>query len=298
MRVFVTGATGFVGSAVVQELLQAGHQVIGLVRSDASAKALAATGAAVHRGDLEDLDSLRRGVAASDGVIHTAFIHDFSKFAENCEIDRRAIEAMGAELTGSKRPLIVTSGTGILATSSLATEDTPIPSGQHVIPRVASEQAAEVLMSQGLNVSVVRLPPSVHGDGDHAFVPLLIGLAREKGVAAYIGDGQNVWPAVHRLDAASLYRLALEKATPRVRYHGVGEEGIPFKDITAIIGRRLNIPVQSKTPEQAKEHFGWFAHFAGLNAPASSKLTQERLGWRPKQIGLITDLERGKYFGA
>jgi nucleoside-diphosphate-sugar epimerase len=298
MRVFVTGATGFIGSAVVQELIRAGHEVLGLARSDAAAKSLAAGGAKVHRGDLDDLDSLKSGAAASDGVIHTGFNHDFSKFKENCEADRRVIEAFGSALAGSSHPLIVTSGTALVKPGHLATEKDESVLDSNAMPRVASEEAAASVAAKGVRVLVVRHSPSVHGDGDHGFVPMIIAMAREKGVSAYIGEGKNRWTAVHRLDAASVYRLAIESSSPvGTKFHSVAEEGIPFRDIAEVIGKRLNLPVVSKSPEEAADHFTWFAGFAGLDCPASSKLTREKLGWQPKQLGLIADLERStSYF--
>src|ERR1700731_4826714 len=293
MRVFVTGATGFIGAAVVRELIDAGHQVLGLARSDAGSRSLIAAGAKVHRGSLEDLESLRSGAAAVDGVIHTAFIHDFSNYGPAAEADRRAIDTLGDALAGSERRLIVTSGTllaqrqGPLATE----EDAHNPN----FPR-KSEDAALALTARGVRASVLRLPPSVHGNGDHGFVAQLISIAREKAVSAFIGDGLNRWPAVHRLDAAHLYRLILEKTTVGARYHGVADEGVPARAIAEVIGRHLNVPVVSKSREEAADHFGWIALFFGMDGPASSALTQERLGWRPTPVGLIADLKGEHYF--
>ncbi|MDB6078177.1 MAG: 3-beta hydroxysteroid dehydrogenase [Akkermansiaceae bacterium] len=295
MRVFVTGATGFVGSAVVQELLAAGHQVLGLARSDAGAAALVKAGAEVHRGSLEDLDSLTTGAAAADGVIHTAFNHDFSKFAENCEAEQHAIAALGKGLEGSDRPLVVTSGLGLLKPGVLATEDDRRAPDSR-IPR-DPEGAADLLASKGVRVSVIRLSPSVHGDGDHGFVPILIGLAKEKGESVYVGEGLNRWPGVHRLDAAVLYRLALEKGAARATYHGADEQGVPFREIAEVIGRRLQVPVVSRTQEEAAGHFGWFAHFAAIDCLVSSEKTRAELGWQPVQAGLITDIDHPRYFG-
>ncbi|HTT19743.1 MAG TPA: SDR family oxidoreductase [Candidatus Sulfotelmatobacter sp.] len=293
MRVFVTGATGFIGSAVVRELLDAEHQVLGLARSDAAAKSLIATGADVHHGSLEDLESLRSGAAAADGVIHTAFIHDFANYGPAAEADRRAIETLGNALAGTDRPLIVTSGS-LLAQrqGSLATEADPHNPN---FPR-KSEDVAHALAAQGVHASVLRLPPSVHGKGDHGFVPQLISIAREKGVSGFIGDGLNRWPAVHRFDAAHLYRLILEKGVSGATYHGIADEGIPTREIAEAIGHGLNIPVVSKSPEAAADHFGWIARFFGIDGAASSALTQERLGWRPVQPGVIADLNVGHYF--
>ena len=294
-RIFVTGATGFIGSAIVQELISAGHQVIGLARSDSAAKSVEDMGAKVHRGDLEDLEILRSGAAMSDGVIHTGFIHDFSKFKASCEIDRNAIEALGLTLVGSDRPLIITSGIGLLPLGRLSNEES-MPPSTNPNPRVASEEAARAMADRGVHVSIVRLAPSVHGDGDHGFAPILINMAREKRASAYIGEGLNRWPAVHRLDAAHLFRLALEKGAARAYYHGVAEEGVPFREIAEVIGHHLKVPVVRVAPDEAANHFTWFTHFAAMDVPASSQRTRELLGWKPKQDGLIADLNRDSYF--
>ena len=294
MRVFVTGASGFIGSAVVPELIRAGHQVLGLARSDASAASLAAAGAAVHRGSLDDLDSLRAGAAGADGVIHLAFKHDFADFTGAAAADLSAVETIGAALEGSGKPFLVTSGTAALPPGRLGTEE-DVPEGR--LPRVASEHATLALAERGVRASIVRLAPTVHGEGDHGFVPRAIDIARDRGVSAYVGDGANRWPAVHRLDAARLYRLAVEAAPAGSRLHGAGEEGVPFRDIAGVIGRRLHLPVVSIPSEEAEAHFGWLGAFVQIDNPTSSALTQERLGWRPAQPALIADLEAGHYFG-
>lgn len=296
MRVFVTGATGFIGSAIVRELINTGHQVLGLARSDEAASALTAAGAEVHRGTIEDLDSLKRGAAASDGVIHTAYIHDFSNMAASGVKDTLAVEALGTALIDSGRPLVVTSGIGALTPGRLGMEkDVPDPrsAGKHRIP---SEEVVAAMALRGVRASVVRLPPSVHGDGDHGFVPALIAAARQKGVSAYIGDGLNRWPAIHRLDAARVFRLAMEKGAAGSTFHAVGEEGVPTRDIAEVIGRRLQLPVVAKSPAEAADHFGWMGHFFAVDVPASSALTQEQLEWRPSHPGLIADLDNGSYF--
>src|SRR5579862_353839 len=296
MKIFLTGATGFIGSAIVRELLDAGHQVLGLARSDAGAKSLIAAGAQAHRGDLKDLESLRSGAAWSDGVIHTGFVHDFSNFAESCEVDKLAIEALGSALEGSDRLLLVTSGLATVAEGRMPTEqDDPLPASP-VYPRV-SETTAEMLLKRGVRSSVVRLP-QVHDTKKQGLVSYAIAVAREKGVSAYVDDGLNRWAAVHVLDAARLYKLALEKNEAGARYHAVAEEGVPFREIAEAIGRGLKVPVVSKSPEEAAAHFGSLGMFVGRDLTGSSVQTQQRLGWRPTGPGLIADLDRAYYFAA
>lgn len=294
MRVFLTGATGFIGSAIVPELLKAGHQVLGLTRSDAGAQALAAAGAQVHRGSLEDPDSLRAGAAQADGVIHCAFDHDFSNFAANCQKDSRAIRALGSVLAGSDRPLVITSGTGMgdPGDGRPATED--VFNLDHPNPRSASEVAGAAALAAGVNVSVMRLP-QVHDTLRQGLVTYTVAIAREKGVSAYVGDGLNRWPAAPVLDVARLYRLALERARAGARYHAVAEEGVTAREIAEVVGAGLKVPAVSLTPEEAADHFGWMAMFASLDMPASSAWTRGTLGWSPTGPTLIADLKAMDY---
>jgi nucleoside-diphosphate-sugar epimerase len=296
MRVFVTGASGWIGSAVVPELLGAGHEVVGLARSDASAEALTAAGALVHRGDLENLDSLRTGAADSDGVIHLAYNHDFSQMEANARLDLRAIETLGAELKGSDRPLVIASGTAALAPGQVGTERDTVALDHPMRARADSEATALAFAANGVRSSSVRLPPTVHGDGDHGFIAVVVGADREKGASGYIGDGSNRWPAVHRIDAARLFRLALEKAPAGSVLHAIADEGVPIRAVAEVIGRHLSLPTVSLSAEQALEHFGWLGFLVAADVPASSVLTRELLGWEPTQPGLIADLEQGHYF--
>jgi nucleoside-diphosphate-sugar epimerase len=292
MRVFVTGATGFVGSAVTRELLANGHQVLGLSRSDEGAAALREMGAEVQRGTLDDLDGLRAAAREADAVAHLAFNHDFSKFAENAEEDKAAILAMGEELVGTDKQILVTSGLAMIAPGRLAVESDGPAQG---FPR-QSEASATALAAKGVRASSVRLAPSTHGEGDHGFVPILIDIAREKGAAAYVGDGANRWPGVHRADAARLYRLALEQGVEKGPFHATDDEGVPFKQMAEVIGRRLGVPVISVAPDKAADHFGWFAQFAAADIPASSAHTRKILGWTPTEPGLLADLDQPYYF--
>lgn len=290
MHVFVTGATGWVGSVVVKDLLGAGHRVTGLARAADKAGTLAATGAQVLCGTLDDLDALQAAAREADAVVHTAFNHDFSKFAENSGQDQRAIEAFGAALAGTRKPLLVTSGLAMLATGRAATED-DVPAAHPGMPR-KSEATARSLTARGVRAATVRLPPSVHGVGDHGFIPILMRLALEKGVSAYIGEGANRWAATHREDAGRVYRLALEQGVTEAAYHAVAEEGIAFRDIAQAIGRKLSLPVEPREPA----HFGWFANFAAMDMAASSARTRELLGWAPAQAGLLADIAQPDYF--
>jgi nucleoside-diphosphate-sugar epimerase len=308
MRVFVTGASGWIGSAAVPELIGAGHQVVGLARSDASAAALTAAGAEVQHGTLDDLDSLRSAAAASDGVIHLAFRHDLSfsgNFQGAAEVDRRAIETFGEALAESDRPFVIASGTLGLAPGRVATEQDGRSSDPAAAPpiegaptRMANAQLTLSLASRNVRSSVMRLPPTVHGDGDNGFMAFLVGIARDKGVSGYVGDGTNRWPAVHRLDAARLFRLALEKAPAGSVLHAVADEGVPIRAFAEVIGRRLDLPVVAISPDDAGEHFGFLGALLAIDSPASSALTRERMGWQPTQPGLIDDLEQGHYFNA
>jgi len=306
MRVFITGASGWIGSAVGPELIGAGHQVTGLARSDASAAALTAAGAQVHRGTLDDLDSLRSAAAASDGVIHLAFKHDIAfsgDFQGAADADRRAIETFAEALVDSDRPFAIASGTLGLAPGRVGTERdghgpdsaaAPLIGGAQT--RMANAQMTLSLASRSVSSSVVRLPPTVHGEGDHGFMAALVSIARDKGVSGYIGDGSNRWPAVHRLDAALLFSLALENAPAGSVLHAIADEGVPIRAIAEVIGRHLDLPAVAISPEDAGEHFGWLAGFLAVDSPASSTLTRELMGWHPTHTGLIDDLEKGHYF--
>lgn len=306
MRMFVTGASGWIGSAVVPELIGAGHQVVGLARSDASAAALIAAGAEALRGSIDDLAIVRSAAAASDGVIHLAFKHDLAftgNFQGAADADRRAVETIGEALAGSDRPFVIASGVLGLTPGHMATEQDGrdldstlehLPSGPRT--RQATAQLTLSLASRHVRSSVLRLPPTVHGDGDHGFMATLVGIARDKGVSGYIGDGANRWPAAHRLDAARLFRLAVEHAPAGAVLHAVADEGVPIRAIAEVIGRGLDLPVAAIAPEDAGAHFGWMADFIGLDSPASSALTRELLGWQPAHPSLLDDLEQGHYF--
>jgi nucleoside-diphosphate-sugar epimerase len=308
MRVFVTGASGWIGSAVVDELLGSGHEVIGLARSDESAAAIVAVGAQAHRGSLDDLESLRTGAADSDGVIHLAFNHELAftgSFKGAADADRLAIETFADVLAGSDRPLVIASGTLGLSVDGIATEldghgietQTQVAAhGEGPRTRLETAEFTLALASRGIRSSVVRLPPTNHGDGDSGFIATLIGIARDKGVAGYLGDGSNRWPAVHRLDSAHLFCLAVENAPAGSTLHAVADEGVPFRDIAGVMGRHLNVPVAAIPAESAGEHFTWLAGFVGIDNPTSSAITRELLSWEPTRPGLIEDLDEGHYF--
>ncbi len=296
MRVFLTGANGWVGSAIVRDLLDAGHAVVGLVRSKEKGEALAAAGGTPLLGSLRDLDVIRQGAGDADGIIHTAFGLDISKIVALAEEDRQAIETFGEVFAGSDRPIVVTSGVGLLPPGETFREDSPRPPVIPAFPR-ASEQTAFALAERGVRASVVRLPRSTHGVGErHGFVPMLAAVAREKGVSAYVGDGQNLWPSVHRLDAARVFRLALERGARNTAFHAIAEEGVPFRRIAEAIGRQVGVPTKSLTPEEAEAHFGGLAMWVAGNGPASSERTRAVLGWEPREVGLISDIDRPDYY--
>ncbi|WP_295772190.1 SDR family oxidoreductase [uncultured Mucilaginibacter sp.] len=295
MKIFVTGASGFVGSAIVNDLIQHGHQVLGLVRSDKGAEQVKAAGAEVLIGDVNNPDHLKQGISVCDAVIHTAFNHDFLQYKASCEADKIVIQTMGDLLAGTNKPLVITSGVGLLNYNRLVTEDDALPAGSDVIPRAASEEAAAQVATKGVNVYIVRLPPSVHGAGDYGFVPMVINMARDKGESAYVGDGNNRWPAVSRTDAASVYRLIVEKQPQLKVFHAVGEEGIPFKEIATVIANGLNLPLVNKNGDDIAAHFGWFSHFASINCPSDSIKTREALNWKPQGPGLLEDIATAGY---
>ena len=302
MRVFVTGATGFVGSAIVQELTQSGHQVLGLARSERSSAKLKSDGAEVLPGDLDDFAALRKGASECDAVIHAGFKTAFSdndeaaKRLQNCEHDLQVIETIGKVLEGTQRPLVVTSGTALVTPGKLAQETDRSTLTVEQFSRVLTEQAAEAVAAREVCISIVRLSPTVHGEGDHGFIPLLINIAREKGVSAYVGEGENCWSAVHRLDAARLYRLALTNKVPGTRFHAAAESSIPFREIAAAIGHGLGVPIVLISSDEASAHFGWFRYFAELDAPVSAEKTRKQLGWHPSQPALLDDINRAGYF--
>lgn len=294
MKVFVTGASGFVGSAVVKDLLENGHEVLGLARSDASANALTAAGAQVHRGNIGELDTLRSGVINADAVIHTAFNHDFSRYKQSCEEDRHIIAALGEAIGDSGKPLVVTSGVGLLSFDRIVTEDDAVPSSE-LAPRAASEEAAIVLQQKGIKAYILRLPPSTHGIGDRGFVPMVADMAKKGGESVYIADGQNRWAAAHRFDAAAMYRLIVEQQPEQKVFHAVAEQGIAFGQIAEIIAQKLELPIVSKEKANAETHFKWFLHFASIDCPASGEKSKATLGWKPKHIGLLDDMQNN-YF--